>query len=429
MSVDSRVAPIRQPLSGPRPKAAVMTLADGLTIAVSSLRANKLRTFLTLLGIIIGIASIISVVSIIEGLNSYWQEKVADLGANVFTVNQFGVLTSHKEFIEAMRKNKEITIDDYEAVRMRVPAAQDVGLRLGASGEMRYGDRKLLDARVVGLTANMINLQKVNIDRGRFFSPQEEERSAAVAFIGTDVVDNLFQNVEPVGKVLKIGGRDFKVVGVAEKQGSVFGTSQDNFAYIPLSLFQKMYGLRRSLSIYVKAGDPRSMEEAIDQTRLAVRARRHLKFNEKDNFGIVTLEGLNSMFKSLTKIIFSVAIFVVGISLVVGGIVIMNIMLVAVIERTKEIGVRKAVGARHADIMKQFLIESVILCCMGGFIGVTLAYLISSLIAHNTPLPSKFPLWAPLLSVGLCSVIGIFFGIYPARKAARLDPIVALRSE
>jgi putative ABC transport system permease protein len=218
-------------------------------------------------------------------------------------------------------------------------------------------------------------------------------------------------------------------VGVAEKQGSAFGASQDNFAYIPLGTFQKMYGLRRSLSIYVKAPDPKSMDAAIDQARVAIRARRHLKFNDKDNFGIVTIEGLNSMFRSLTQIIFSVAIFVVGISLVVGGIVIMNIMLVAVIERTKEVGIRKAVGARHADIMRQFLVESVILCCTGGFIGVALAFLISYLIGKNTPLPSRFPLWAPALSFGLCSLIGVFFGMHPARKAARLDPIEALRSE
>lgn len=406
-----------------------MALVDGLQIAVASLRANKLRTFLTLLGVIIGIASVIAVVSIIQGLNAYWQEKIADLGANVFTLNQFGIITSHRAYLDAAKKNKEITIDDYDAVRGHVPAARAVGLRLSTTQQVRYGNQKLLDVRVVGLTANMIDIQKVDVDQGRFFNAQEEEHGARVVFIGADVRDNLFQSIDPVGKNLKIEGHNFRVLGVAEKLGSVFGNSQDNFVYIPLNLFQKMYGSRRSLTVYVKAADPESMEEAVDQTRMIIRARRHLKYSDKDNFGIVTSEGINNVFKNLTQILFSVAIFVVGISLVVGGIVIMNIMLVAVIERTQEVGVRKAVGARNTDIMKQFLIESVILCCFGGFIGVALAYLISYLISHNTPLPAKFPLWAPLLSFGLCSLIGIFFGIHPARKAAKLDPIEALRAE
>ncbi|HEY3131070.1 MAG TPA: ABC transporter permease [Acidobacteriota bacterium] len=406
-----------------------MALVDGLKIAVSSLRANKLRTFLTLLGVIIGIASIIAVISIIEGLNTYWQEKVADLGANVFTIEQFGIITSRQEWLDAVKRNRELYLDDYYAVKRQATAAQDVGVRIGTNQQVGYGNQKLTDTRVVGMTANMIEIQKMSVDQGRFFTVQEEERSAPVVFIGTDVRDNLFQGVDPVGKILKIGGLNYLIVGIAEKQGSVFGNSQDNFAYIPLGLFQKTYGLRRSISIYVKAKDPRSMDEAMDQARLVLRARRHLRFKDKDNFGFVTSEGINTVFENLTKIIFTVAIFVVGISLVVGGIVIMNIMLVAVIERTKEVGVRKAVGARHADIMKQFLIESVILCCIGGFIGVALAWTISYTIANATPLPSQFPLWAPILSVALCSIIGIFFGIYPARKAAKLDPIEALRAE
>jgi putative ABC transport system permease protein len=406
-----------------------MRLADGIRIALSSLRANRLRTFLTLLGIIIGIASIISVVSIIEGMNAYWQEKVADLGANVFMVNQFGVPTSRQAFLDAVKRNKEITIEDYETIRAHVPAVRNVGLRVGTTRELRYGNQKLLEARVVGMTANMLSIQKVDVEHGRFFTSQEEERAVPVAFVGTDVRDQLFPGVDPLGKTVKVGGRDFRVIGVAEKQGSVFGASQDNFAYIPLTVFQKMYGIRSNLSIYVIAEDDRNMEEAIDQTRVALRASRHLKYGDDDNFGIVTAEGMNAVFKNLTRIIFSVAVFVVGISLVVGGIVIMNIMLVAVTERTREVGLRKAVGARSDDILKQFLIESVVLCCLGGLIGVALALLVSRLIGQSTPLPSRLPLGAPGLAVALCSVIGIFFGIYPARQAARLNPIDALRSE
>ncbi|HEY2931906.1 MAG TPA: ABC transporter permease [Acidobacteriota bacterium] len=406
-----------------------MPVSDGFKIALQSLRANKLRTFLTLLGVIIGITSIIAVISIIRGLDIYWQEKVADLGANVFIVDQFGIITSHEAFLDAIKRNRELKMEDFDAVRSQLWDAQEVGARIGMRETLGYGNQKMMDVIVAGMTSNMIYIQKVNVGSGRFFSPQEGDRDAPVVFIGTDVVDNLFPNSDPVGKTLKIGGRDFLVVGVAEKQGSALGQSKDTFAYIPLGMFQRMYGIRRSISIWVKAKDPKSMENSIDQARMVLRARRHLRYKDNDNFGIITSAGINNIFENLTRIIFSVAVFVVGISLVVGGIVIMNIMLVSVIERTKEVGVRKAVGARHADIMKQFLIESVILCCVGGFIGVALGFLTSFTIAHTTPLPSQFPLWAPLLAVGLCSVIGIFFGIYPARKAARLDPIEALRSE
>ena len=270
---------VRPPLTAKSPGSSSgshthMRLSDGIEIALSSLRANRLRAFLTLLGIIIGIASIISVVSIIEGLNSYWREKVADLGANVFMVNQFGVPTSRQAFLDAVKRNREITLEDYETIRAHAPAVQNIGLRVSRTRELRYGNQKLLEARVVGMTANMLSIQKVNIEHGRFFTSQEEERGVPLAFIGTDVRDQLFANVDPLEKTIKVGGRDFRVIGIAERQGSVFGASQDNFAYIPLTVFQKMYGIRSNLSIYVQAEGDRNMEEAIDQTRVALRAGR-----------------------------------------------------------------------------------------------------------------------------------------------------------
>jgi putative ABC transport system permease protein len=246
--------------------------------------------------------------------------------------------------------------------------------------------------------------------------------------IGWEISEKMFGGVSAIGKDIQIDDHWYRVIGIGEKRGTVFGFSQDNYVKIPLNTFQKIYGARRSVTISIKAKEGR-LQEAQDQARIVMRARHHLAYGEEDDFGLITSEGVNDLFDSLTQIIFSVSLFVVGVSLVVGGIVIMNIMLVSVVERTREIGIRKAVGARQQDVVNQFLVESVVLCCIGGIGGVAVSYMVSWAIATLTPVPSTFPAWAPLLAISLCTVIGVLFGIYPARRAGKLDPIDALRSE
>lgn len=410
-------------------KTSGMPLGEALALALDSLRVNKLRSGLTLLGIIIGIASIIAVISIIQGLSFYWKDKVADMGANTFVVDRFGIITSHDAFLDAIRRNKRITVQDADAIQRRCFHCEQVAMSSENQAEVKYGNNKITRIDVTGATTNLIEVQKLDVASGRYIGDFEDRSGRMVAFVGHDLVENLFPGSNPLGKQIHLNGRPFEVIGVAEKKGSIFGQSQDNFVHIPIGMFYKMYSSRNSIQIVIKSESPEAMEKAQDEVRVILRARRHLKYAEPDNFGFVTSAVLNELFESMTKIIFSVAIFVVGISLVVGGIVIMNIMLVAVIERTREVGIRKAVGARRQDILKQFLIEAVVLCCVGGIVGVSIAYLISLSISKFTPLPSQFPLWAPVLAIGICSIIGIFFGIYPANKAAKLDPIEALRSE
>jgi putative ABC transport system permease protein len=402
--------------------------AEYAGVAIDSLCANKLRSSLTLLGIIIGITSIIAVISLLQGLDHYWKEKVSNLGPNTFVVTQYPIITNLDKFYEALRRNPEIHAEDAEAIGRYCTACEMIGIETHKQVRARYGGQSVEQVDLSGITPSIIDIEPYDVASGRNLMGWEEEHSQFVAFIGWEIAEKLFAGTDPVGKLIQIEDHWFNVIGVAEKRGTVFGFSRDNFIKIPLSTFQKIYGTRRTVNISIKARAGR-IEEAQDQVRLVLRARRHLNYNEEDNFGIITSEGINELFDNLTRIIFSVILFVVGVSLIVGGIVIMNIMLVSVVERTKEIGIRKAVGARRQDVVNQFLVESVILCCAGGAIGVVLAFIISWLLARLTPLPSFFPLWAPLLAFGLSTLIGLFFGIYPARQAARLDPIEALRAD
>jgi putative ABC transport system permease protein len=397
-------------------------------VAIDSLRANKLRSFLTLLGIIIGITSIISVISIIQGLDRYWKEKVSNFGPNTFVVTQFPITTNLDKFFEMIRRNPEIHADAAEAIRRYCAACEAVGVETHKQLNVRYGKQSLEEIDMSGITPNILDIEGYGVETGRALQDWDEEHSRFITFIGADVAEKLFLGVDPIGKNIQLGDHGYTVVGVAERKGTVFGFSRDNFAKIPLSTFQKVYGWRRTMNISIRARAGQ-MEQAEDQSRLAMRTMHHLRYHEDDDFGLITSEGVNELFNNLTSVIFSVSLFVVGISLVVGGIVIMNIMLVSVVERTKEIGIRKAVGARQQDVVNQFLVESVVLCCAGGVGGIIFAWCISSLLAKFTPLPSSFPLWAPLVALTLSTIIGVFFGIYPARRAGRLDPIEALRSE
>jgi putative ABC transport system permease protein len=401
---------------------------DYAGVAIDSLRANKLRSFLTLLGIIIGITSIISVISIIQGLDQYWKEKVSNFGPNTFVITQFPITTNMDKFFDMLRRNPDVRSDAADSIRRSCNACELVGVETHKQVSVRYGRQSLDQIDMGGATPNILVIEAFAVEAGRALQDWDDEHSRFVVFIGGDIAEKLFPGADPVGKNIRIDGHSYTVIGVAEKKGSVFGFSRDNFVKIPLSTFQKIYGSRRTVNISIK-GREGQMQQAQDQARVVMRTLHHLDYHEEDDFGVITSEGVNELFNNLTSVIFSVSLFVVGISLVVGGIVIMNIMLVSVVERTKEIGIRKAVGARQQDVVNQFMVESVVLCCAGGVGGIIFAWCISTLLASFTPLPSSFPLWAPVVALTLSTIIGVFFGIYPARRAGKLDPIEALRAE
>jgi putative ABC transport system permease protein len=428
------MAATSEPLTQARSDAAIEAspgnagFIDFAVVAFDSLRSNKLRSFLTLLGIIIGISSIIAVISLIQGFDRYWKEKISNFGPNAFVITQYPIATNLDKLAEMIRRNKELHAEDAQALARHCSACEEVGVETHKQVRVHYGRESLEQVDLGGMTPNILDIEGKHVDQGRTIMEWEEEHSRFVALIGWEIAEKLFGGIDPMTKDIQIGDHWYRVIGIGEKRGTVFGFSQDNYVKIPLSTFQKIYGSRRTVNISIKAR-PGQLQEAQDQSRLLLRARHRLSYADDDDFGLITSEGVNELFDNLTRIIFSVSLFVVGVSLVVGGIVIMNIMLVSVVERTREIGIRKAVGARQQDVVNQFLVESVVLCCAGGLGGVTIAYLISWAIATFTPVPSSFPVWAPLLAISLCTLIGVVFGIYPARRAGRMDPIEALRTE
>lgn len=406
-----------------------MNVGEATRLALESIWANRLRSFLTLLGVIIGIASIVATAAVIQGLNAYVSEKLSNLGQGVFTIQRFGLITNRQQFLDAVRKNRRLLPTDARALAERCPGAAEVGHEVHATTDLKRGLEEIRDVDIGGVTPNILAIEPYELADGRLLAEHENDGAAPVCFLGFDVAERLFPGVDPIGKELRVKGLGLQIVGVAKKKGSFLGFSQDNYVKVPFRLHRKLFGGSRSVNISVKAADPADMETAIDEVRAVLRARHHLAPGDPDDFSIVTSEGINSLWRNLTATIFSVALFVVGISLVVGGIVIMNIMLVSVVERTREIGVRKAVGARQRDIVMQFLIESTLLSCLGGAVGIAIAYAASAALAANTPLPARFPPWAPPVAFLICSAIGVFFGIHPARRAARLDPIEALRTD
>ncbi len=405
-------------------------LIESLKLALSSLRANKLRSVLTLIGVIFGVMTVVAVASVIEGANKYIAEKIADQGANTLSIQKFGIITSFEEFLEANRRNKDLTLDDVEYLRERMTLATYIGASADTNAEVKRGNEKMPNSiSVKGVTASMVNIDTVQAEIGRYIGDVDEKGSRYVTMIGTEVADKLFNRRDVVGQEIKIDGLPFEIIGVAKEQGSVFGQSQDQFVMIPLTTFQKNWGARQSLSISIKGSDNVNFANLQDQARMLMRTRHKVPYSEKDTFGIVTADAINDLFKTLTGTIATVALGVTSISLVVGGIVIMNIMLVAVTERTREIGIRKSLGARRKDILMQFLIESVVLSGCGGLMGLGVAYGIKWILVKFTPVPASVPLWAVVLAMIVSTSTGAIFGIYPAWKAARLDPIVALRAE
>ncbi|HXK59221.1 MAG TPA: ABC transporter permease [Acidobacteriota bacterium] len=405
---------------------------EAVRIALQSLWTHKLRAFLTLLGIIIGVCSVLLVSASIEGLQTYVESAVSKaLGSNTFILARFahsGRL-SDEEWERMWRRNQAPRIEDLDFLRARCSACDDIAAEIGGTHTVYFGNEEMYNTQVKGVSANMIYLVDLVVEEGRFFSASEEEHSRFVAVIGMDIKEKFFQNVDPIGQVIKIGNYPVRVVGVLERMGSVFGNSLDNVAYVPIGAYYKMFGGRRQLAFRGKSTTRENFETAVEQVRVAMRARRHLRPNEDDDFGLVTTDDINQNVDSFTNAIAVVVIPITAISLLVGGIVVMNIMLVSVTERTFEIGLRKSLGARRRDIVYQFLIEAFVLAAAGGAVGVVLAFLGSSIIENTTPIPMTITLTYILLSLGFSGGIGIIFGIYPAVKASRLDPIVALTSE
>jgi putative ABC transport system permease protein len=406
-----------------------MKFFESVKLALAAITAHKLRSFLTLLGIIFGVATVIVVVSLVEGFNKYFNDKIADLGSNAFVVNKMGIVTSLQEWMERSRKHKDIKIDDLRTIKENRTYVRDAAAMIRRRGEVKRDKQLLQDVEVMGVSANMIEIDSVKVEQGRYIGEMDEEHSRYSCFIGSEVGKQFFSGLDPIGKELKIDGRPFTVIGTAQEMGTVFGNPRDNFVLLPISTFQNIYGSRASIAIRVSAIGPESIEKAQDEVRVKLRTRRHLNYNDADNFGIVTSDALNNLRQQVFGTISIVAIGVTSIALVVGGVVIMNIMLVSVTERTREIGVRKSLGARRKDIVQQFLAESTTLALLGGIIGVLLAYGLSKLATLFFSLPTALPILWTIVALTVSASIGMFFGIYPAWKAAKLDPITALRAD
>ena len=408
-----------------------MPFLEALKLAISAILSHKLRSFLTLLGVIFGVATVIVVVSLIEGFNAYVDEKIADIGTNAFAVQKYSLedFASIEALSTARRRNKDITLDDLEALRARGGAIQDVGAKTGSLGDVKFGSVNLFRVQIGATTANIADIERIEAQAGRYFNKSEDDSRRNVCFLGADAAEKLFPTSEPLGQTIRVDGRPYQVIGVGKALGSVFGQPRDMYVSVPLQTFLAAYGSRRSLGISVTSAGPQSYQDAIDEATVVMRTRRKLSPGEKENFGIITPKAINELRDKIFGTIQIAAIGVTSISLIVGGIVIMNIMLVSVSERTKEIGIRKSIGARRSDIVKQFLAESTMLSLCGGAIGITIAYLLAKLVAVLTPVPTALPLMAVSFALAVSATVGLVSGVYPAWRAARLDPIEALRAE
>ena len=403
---------------------------DAAGIALSAIWGAKLRSLMTVLGNIVAVTSIIAVVSLIQGLNASVSQAILNqAGADSFIVQQFGIIRSDEEALRA-QSNPRITRLDAAAVRRYSPLAAAVMLSSQANGRVTYRDASIDSVGITGVTSDYVNFSNYDAERGRLMSATEVEVERPVVVLGWQTADRLFgEDIDPLDKLIQIEGVHFRVVGVSAKRGSLLGQSQDQFAIVPLGQFQQMFGSRRQLSMSVKPRNLAQIGAAIDDTTLALRIARRLKPSQPDNFGIFNSETILGIYRSATSGIFAVLVGVVALSLVVGGVVIMNIMLMVVTERTREIGLRKALGARRRDIMVQMLTESVVLSVFGGVVGTILGGAIALAISRLTPVPASIQLWSVALGIVITALVGLFFGLYPANRAARLDPIEALRRE
>ncbi len=400
-------------------------------VAWDSLQSSKLRSFLTLLGIILATTTLIAVMSIIHGMDIYIANNVSSLGADGFRVVRMAFLGNFdpKKFLEFQKKNPQLSVDEYEFLRTHVTLVKAIGLQAQRQVKVVAGNESLDGVDLDGVTADFGVLNNVDITNGRFLIEAEDRRRVAVAVLGADIRKRFFPDVDPVGKTVKVDGRPFTVIGVAKPKGSVFGQSLDNFVIVPSGIYFQIYGSRSGISYLAKAQSREVMEQAQDEARMLLRAYRHLRPGQDDTFAVISSDAIVSAWDRLTGAIAATAVAVVSVFMVVGGVVIMNIMLAVVSERTREIGIRKSVGARRQDILNQFLVESSMLAGSGGVIGVVLSWTVAMLVRKLTPVPMDVPVSAVVIGVSLSMTVGLFFGIYPAQRASKLDPIEALRAE
>ena len=406
---------------------------ESLRIALGSLRANKLRTALTLVGVVVGVAAVIAVVTIIKGLDQTIASTFSSQGSTVFTISKRPqVITSREDFIKFNRR-KDVTEDDAEAITRLCHACWRTGVAANAQATVKAGDQSSEGVRVRGLTLSMFAIEDTDVVAGRAWTEVEEAAGRDVAVVGPDILDNLFQGAKPeqvIGRLVRVEGRSYQIIGVTERLGKIFGVSRDNFVQIPYPTFKKAFGSHVSLIVFVQVPEQARLAAAEDQARNIMRNRRGKTFHdEEDGFALETQDVFIDLYRSATDNIYIVTIGVAAISLVVGGIVVMNIMLVSVTERTREIGVRKAVGASRRDVLLQFLIESVVITSIGGMMGVVAGFLLAFALAAAMGFPLLFSVGSAVLGVTVSSTVGIVSGLWPAWKAARLDPIEALRAE
>ena len=404
---------------------------ESLSISLKALWANKLRSFLTLLGIIIGVMTVIAIISIISGLNNYVETKLFNMGSHDFTLNRMpSIITSFEEW-KKYSKRKKIEYEDHEAVKKYCTSCHLVGARASSSGTVKYKDKYLDDVRISGYTENDTEiLGNLELESGRSFQKSDLLERMPVAIIGWDLREQLFPGIDPIGKTFWAKQNIYRVIGVGEKKGKVLGMSQDNYVIVPLTTFFKDFGARRrNFEVTVSTKSPEAMESAQEEVRQIIRSRRKLMGNMEDDFAIETQETFMDFYRKTTGALYIGMVVISSISLLVGGIVIMNIMLVSVTERVKEIGLRKAIGARRRDILFQFLIEALMLSFIGGLLGILLGFSIAKAITAATGFPSSVELWSILTGLAIAGVVGLFAGIYPANKAAKLDPVIAIRME
>jgi putative ABC transport system permease protein len=404
---------------------------EATAVAADSLRSSKLRSFLTLLGIILATTTLIAVMSVIHGMDVYIANSVSSMGADGFRIVKIAFIGNFdpKKFLELQKKNPELNPTEFEFLKNHVKLSSELGIAASRGVSVSNGNQTLSAIQLTGGTANWASLGNTQIATGRYFTEIENEHHALVAVLGADVKNNLFGESDPTGKTVKVDGRPFTVIGVAVAKGSVFGQSQDGFVDIPVETYFQIYGSRRGIRYAARAMDQKVLEQAKDEMRSLLRAWRHVQPKQDDNFAIISSDALVGAWDRLTGAIAATAVAVVSVFMVVGGVVIMNIMLAVVTERTHEIGIRKSVGARRQDILNQFLVESCMLAGIGGLFGVFLAWMVAVIVRNATPVPMAVPISAVLIGVTLSTAVGLFFGIYPAQRAAKLDPIEALRVE
>jgi putative ABC transport system permease protein len=405
-------------------------LGDNLSLAVDAIRAHKLRAALTILGLTMGVSTLVTVMTIVQGANVFVEQKIANLGTNVFRIARTPFAVVDFTVVTKALKNKTIRLEDFETVAGECPSCDAVGASAQGSLSIQRGNKQLDDTSIIGYTPNMIGIDTRTVDQGRYFSEAEDRHAAFVCLVGASIVEQLFPGVSPLGKTIRTGSLEFTIIGTFEKQGSVLGQDQDNFVVVPLGTYLKVRGTRSSLTLEVKAaGGEAAFKKAEDELRVALRTLRHDRAGQDDSFFIGTAQSYISLWESISGSFFAVFVMVSSISAVVGGIVIMNVMLVSVTERTREIGVRRALGATQVDVLNQFLTESVIQCIIGGAFGIGIGFLCATALREFTSFPAAVQPWVAVMGVVLSSVIGLFFGIYPARQAAKLDPVNALRTE